>query len=140
MYLLFVSKVLFTHANLFWRPSSTLPFLRKFRLQLFNQIHLKMYYTLLGVYQIFFERRTYSRQSRLILNVHAIHWLVLEMWILFLKLKNGAGCTPVAQPSWEIMKVARYVSYYYPYLPINPYLHLECLCTDQKHLWRRRML
>ena len=141
MYLLFASKALFTHANLFWRPSSTLPFHRQFHLQPFNQIHLKMYYTLLGVYQIFFKRRIYLLQSRLILNVHAIHWLVLEMWTLFLKLKNGVGCTLLAQLSWEIMRVARYVFIlFYSYLPINSYFHLECLCTNQKHLWRRRML
>jgi hypothetical protein len=73
------SKALFTPANLFWRPSSTLPLFRQSRLQPFNQIHLKMYYTLLGVNQIFFKRRIYSRLSRLILNVHRIHWLVLEM-------------------------------------------------------------
>ena len=29
---------------------------------------------------------------------------------------------------------------FYPYIPINPYFHVECLCTDQKHLWRRRIL
>ena len=130
MYLQFVSKALFTHANLFWRPSSTLPFHHQFHLQPFSQIHLKMYCTLLGVYLIFFKRRIYSHQLRLILNVHAIHWLVLEMWTLFLKLKNRAGCTLLVQLSWEIMKVARYVYFFYLFLPINLYFHLECLCTD----------
>ena len=67
---------LLTHANLSSRLSSTLPFLRRICLSHSNQIHLKMYYTLLGVYQIFLKRLIYSR---LILIVHAIHWLVLEI-------------------------------------------------------------
>ena len=118
MYPLFVSKALFIHANLSWRPSSTLPFLRQFLPQPFSQIHLKMYCTLLGVYQIFFKRLIYSSQSRLILNVHATPWLVLEMLTLFLKLKNGEGCTLLAQLSWEIMKVARYVLFVIPIYPL----------------------